>query len=71
MRKRKEYADYEWFDSDNNKRCISSSDAMKDIYHVVNQCYEAKGQGKNGWIKNSNGILLTDNQDDVFKERFH
>ena len=33
--KTKEYDGYEWFDSDNNKRCISSSDVIKDTYQVV------------------------------------
>mmetsp|Transcript_27012 Transcript_27012/g.30286 ORF Transcript_27012/g.30286 Transcript_27012/m.30286 type:complete len:84 (+) Transcript_27012:127-378(+) len=60
--KTKEYAEYEWFDSDHNKRCISSSDAMKDTYQVVNECYKNKGwEQNNGWIENIDGILRTDN----------
>ena len=50
--KTKEYAEYKWFDSDNNKRCISSSAAMKDTYQVVNPFYKAKGwKQSNGWIE--------------------
>merc|ERR1712238_511779 len=70
--KTKEYDKYEWFDTDNNKRCIGISDVMKDTYHVVTEWYKNKGLVQNnGWIENSDGILLTDDWEDAFKERFH
>ena len=46
-----EYAEYDWFDSDNNKRCISSSDTMKDTCQVANKCYKEKG-----WVQNNEWI---------------
>ena len=39
----KYWPEYEWFNSDNNKKCISSNAVMKNMYNIVNQCYEAKG----------------------------
>ena len=59
--KTKEYDKYEWFDRDNNKRCIGISDVMKDTYHVVTEWYKNKGWVQNnGWIENNDGLQLTD-----------
>ena len=40
--KTKEYDKYERFDCDKNKRCIGTSDVMKDRYHVVTEWFKKK-----------------------------
>ena len=61
--------EYNEFDSDNNKRRISRSDAMACTYHVVCQGYEAKGwEHNNRWIEYSVGLPMTEDWDDTFKE---
>ena len=45
---------------------------MACTYHVVCQCYETKGwEHNNRWIENSDGLPMTEDWDDTFKERFH
>ena len=53
--------EYHEFDSDNNKRRISRSDAMSCTYHVVCQYYEAKGwEHNNRWTENSDELPMTE-----------
>ena len=45
---------------------------IKDTYHVITEGYKNKGWVQNnGWEENSDGILLMNDWDDAFKERFH
>ena len=70
--KEKDDDEYYEFDSDNNKRCISRSDAMACLYHVVCQCYQEKRwEHNNRWIENSDGLPLIEDWDNTFKKKFY
>ena len=70
--KRDDDEEYYEFDSDNNKKRISRSDALAYPYHVVCKCNPAKGWEHNKqWTENSDSLPMTESWDPTFKERFY